>query len=87
MCPYSSTAFCSQLCAALPQDVPTPDSSSGSLLPVPVEPLAVGCVPSKTLVLLSNLSKAAAALQTLTNKCLLSVPDMCGCLLSVLTLQ
>lgn len=29
-------------------------------------------------MLLSNLSKAAAASQALTNKCLLRVPDMCG---------
>lgn len=32
---------------------------------------------AKRLVLLSNLSKAAAASKVLTNKCLLDVPDMC----------
>lgn len=50
MRPRSSAAFRRQLCAALLQDVPVPDSSAGfsaALLPVPVEPLAVGSVPSK----------------------------------------
>ena len=51
MRPCSSAAFCIQLRAALPRDVPVPDSSAGfsaALLPVPAEPLAVGSVPSKT---------------------------------------
>lgn len=50
MRPHSSAAFHRQLCAALPRDVPVPDSSTGfsaALLPVPAEPLAVGSVPSK----------------------------------------
>ena len=50
MCPRSSAACRRQLCAALPWDVPVPDSSAGfsaALPPVPAEPLAVGSVPSK----------------------------------------